>query len=142
MDRNEHFSKRAYAGLRALCATAFPKSCPDCGRVYRTAQAFVDATQAVAGGKSGLKQLTGDDGRVIVELSRRCACGSALGDFFGDRRNRSAAGLARRRRFGELADWLVSRGVAPRTAHAELLGALSGKTSKLLREQGPPPKAD
>ncbi len=44
----------------------------------------------------------------------------------------------RRRRFGELMDFLVANGVAPETARTELLKVMRGERSKLLEKYRPP----
>jgi hypothetical protein len=122
-----------YTGLRELAESAFPKRCRTCGRVYATPAEFVAATQPVAADKSGLKAALDEDGTVVLELFRNCVCGSTLMDTFSDRRDTSAAGTGRRRRFGELHGYLVARGIDPATAHAELVKVAHGQPSELLR---------
>ena len=106
----EHFFK----DLRALAESAFPKRCANCGRTYATAEDFLAQTQHISPNRSGLKSSTDDDGAIIVEAFRNCVCGSTLMDFFSDRRDASAAGLARRQRFGELLDFSDSPGSGTR----------------------------
>lgn len=129
-----------YAGLRELVESTFPKRCRTCGRVYATAAEFIAATQPVAADNSGLKASLDEDGTVILELFRNCVCGSTLMDAFSDRRDTSEAGARRRRRFGDLHAYLVARGVAPETAHAELIKVARGQPSELLGRIAAPPK--
>lgn len=122
-----------YKGMRALADSAFPKKCRNCGREFANAEAFVRETERLAGGVSGLKQSCDDDGSSIVELFRNCPCGSTLMDSFTDRRDVSEAGLARRRKFGELLDKLIGAGLEREIARAELLNIVRGRPSKLLK---------
>jgi hypothetical protein len=130
----EHFFK----DLRALAESAFPKRCANCGRVYDTAEDFLAQTQHIAPDRSGLKSSTDDEGASIVEVFRNCVCGSTLMDFFSDRRDLTAAGLARRQRFGELLDFLVAQGLEHAIARSELLKVLRGQTSEILKKFRPP----
>ena len=61
-----------------------------------------------------------------------------LMDFFSERRDVSDKGLQRRRRFAELLEYLVAQGVAAVLARAELIKALRGEPSELLRSIAPP----
>jgi hypothetical protein len=124
--------RELYADLRALTASTFPKRCRNCGREYLSEAEFVAATQAVPGGRSGLKQAIDDDGGTIVELFRNCACGSTLMDSFDNRRDTSAAGLKRRQRFDDLMGQLTARGIDPPAARAELLKLMRGQQSNLV----------
>jgi hypothetical protein len=128
-----------YAGLQAIAATSFPKTCHTCGRVYRDADEYFSATLPVGLESSGLKQAL-DDGHPIVELYRNCACGSTLMDFFGDRRDVSPAGLLRRQRFGELIAYLGCHGVEAALARGELIKVMRGGQSEVLRRVRPPGK--
>ena len=129
-----------FAGLTELIASAFPKQCPTCGRKYESAAEYWAATQPIGQGRSGLKQST-DDGSTIVEAFRNCVCGSTLMDFFRDRRDVSEAGLNRRKRFGELLEYLASQSLDREVARTELLKVLRGEGSPLLRNFKPPTKA-
>ena len=122
-----------YAGLQELAATAFPKRCAMCGRTYANVDDYVGQTGRVGSGRSGLKQTLDDDGAVIVELFRNCVCGSTLMDCFNNRRDRSAAGLKQRDRFGQLIESLVERGLDHHTARTELLKVMRGEHSTILR---------
>lgn len=121
-----------YHGLRALAESSFPKHCPSCGRCYETAEQFLAETQGTNTQMSGLKAAVDDDGNIVVEVFRNCHCGSTLLDYFSDRRDMSEAGQQRRRKFEELLEYLVSRGVAKEMARAELLKVLHGEHSTLL----------
>ena len=128
-----------YAGLQALADSTFPKKCSSCGRAYETAEEFVAQTEAIQQ-KSGLKQSIDDDDRPIVELYRNCVCGSTLMDFFDDRRDASESGLKRRKKFGELMDYLIERDIEAGTARAELLKVVRGQESEILKDLTPPQK--
>lgn len=115
------------AGLRELAESAFPKSCRNCGRSYRTAQDFINETRPVRPGKSGLKQSYDDDETTIVELYRNCVCGSTMMDFFSDRRDLSAAGERRRSLFEKLLPHLQQKGMDLDQARDYLLQVLRGR---------------
>jgi hypothetical protein len=136
-DRDE---RGFFAGLRELAESAFPKRCPSCGRVYETAAAFIAETRPVQADRSGLKESVDDEGAPLVELYRNCVCGSTLMDYFSDRRDLSAAGLARRRKFDALLEYLVEQGLERETARGELLKVLRGEKSGILRTVVSPPK--
>lgn len=127
-----------FAGLKELAHGAFPKRCANCGRLYESAVDYLQATQPIKPEISGLKQSQDDDGSVIVEVFRNCACGSTLMDIFNNRRDVSEAGLYRRRRFGELLDYLVKEGLEAGLARGELLKVLRGEGSPVLRNFKPP----
>ena len=126
------------AGLRELSASAFPKRCATCGRVYHSADEYARLTHRINAQASGLKQARNDDGTPMVELFRNCECGSTLMDAFCDRRNPTPEGVRRRARFGELLDYLVTRGMDRPTARDELLKVMRGEPSPLLRNLPPP----
>jgi len=54
-------------------------------------------------------------------------------DCFNNRRDRSAAGLKQRERFGQLIESLVERGLAHNKARTELLKVMRGEHSTILR---------
>lgn len=130
-----------FQGLRQLHAAAFPKVCPNCGRVYGTADEFLEQTRAIAG-KSGLKASRDDDDRPVVELFRNCVCGSTLMDLFQSRRDETVAGQRRREQFERTVALLQARGLAPAAARAELLKMVRGEGSAaiddLLHGRGAP----
>ncbi len=140
MQTDEHIDNAGdfLRGLRELAESAFPKRCPTCGREFRTAAEFVTQTQAVRASHSGVKAAQDDNGAALLEIYRNCPCGSTLMDFFNERRDVSERGLARRRRFAELHEYLVAQGVAAALARAELLKAMRGEPSELLRSISPP----
>jgi hypothetical protein len=131
-------SDKFFKDLHALAQSAFPKRCANCGRQYETAEAFLAETRQIAPDRSGLKASEDDDGKSIVEAFRNCVCGSTLMDFFSDRRDLSAAGLARRQTFAELQAYLVSQGLEQAVARAELLKVLRGESSEILKRFKPP----
>lgn len=133
MNNEDEWKQQWYSGLRALAETTFPKQCANCGRQFETAEQFLAETVEIDRQRSGLKQsFDDDDVTVIVELYRNCPCGSTLMDFFNDRRDTSAAGLARRRAFGEMLDFLTDAGLDVPTARTELLKVLHGEKSDIL----------
>lgn len=135
-----HADSTLLAGLRALAASSFPKRCGTCGKVFQDVADYVTQTASIAADKSGLKQSRDDDGQPIVELFRNCTCGSTLMDFFSDRRDLSSAGEQRRRRFHELIQLLVGRGLDRAVARTELLKAARGQPSEILRVSRPAAK--
>lgn len=130
-----------FEGLHALRKSAFPKHCANCGRTFDTAEQFLAETESIRDGLSGLKQSYDDDDSPIIELYRNCVCGSTLMDFFSDRRDFSERGVQRRKRFGELLEYLMGSGMERELARTELLKVLRGEKSELLQQYGPPPKA-
>ncbi|MFT6101756.1 MAG: hypothetical protein ACJATV_000561 [Granulosicoccus sp.] len=130
-----------YKGLQALANSAFPKKCNTCGRTFENAKEFVLETEKLRPSVSGLKQSLDDDGSMIVELFRNCTCGSTLMDAFNDRRDLSAKGEKRRKRFSELQTFLVEKhGLDSLVAREELLKVMRGETSKILSQILPPRK--
>lgn len=136
---SEGFRQQLFQGLRALAASAFPKRCANCGRVFATAETFLQETRAINERHSGLKEGNDDDGRRVIEAFRNCPCGSTLMSFFNDRRDVSPAGMQRRQRFGEMLELLAAHGVDRDTARAELIKVLRGEDSALLVRIAPPP---
>ena len=126
------------AGLKALAASAFPKRCANCGRIYADVAAYLNDTLPVSAASSGLKRSEDDDGSTIVELFRNCPCGSTLLDFFSDRRDDSDAGDKRRSRFDDLLAYLIKRGTPPDEARDALRKAMRGEPSDVLRRVQPP----
>ena len=115
-----------FEGLQALAASAFPKHCGYCGRVFATAQDFMQQTQSVRKDISGLKQSFDDDSVAIVEAYRNCLCGSTLMDFFSDRRDISESGARRRELFEKLLPHLQEKGMTLAAAREHLLALLRG----------------
>lgn len=121
-----------YQGLTALAESAFPKRCLTCGRVYQSVDDFLHQTEALRGGRSGLKAVSDEENHTVVELFRNCVCGSTLMDVFNDRRDPSERGLRRRQQFESLLDGLEARGIERGLARHELLRVLRGEHSDLL----------
>jgi hypothetical protein len=121
-----------FAGLRQLADSAFPKRCAHCGRVFRTSEEFLTATQRVRPDISGLKQSRDDDGQMIVDLFRNCVCGSTLLESFQNRRNISKDGVMRRMLFQDMVDKLAAMGYQVEAARAELLKLMRGQPNELL----------
>jgi hypothetical protein len=119
--------KLFFEGLRALAASAFPKHCNNCGRVFATAADFIEQTKSLRSDRSGLKQSYDDDNIAIVEAYRNCVCGSTLMDFFSDRRDISDAGNERRQLFDTLLPHLQEKGMNRQAARDHLLGLLRGR---------------
>ena len=116
-----------FEGLHALAASAFPKRCGYCGRVFATAREFMLETRSVRQHLTGLKQSFDDDSVAIVEAYRNCLCGSTLMDFFSDRRARSESGARRRELFEKLLPHLQEKGMTPAAAREHLLALLRGQ---------------
>ena len=116
-----------FEGLQALAASAFPKHCSYCGRVFATAHDFMEQTQSVRKDISGLKQSFDDDSVAIVEAYRNCLCGSTLMDFFSDRRDISESGARRRELFDKLLPHLQEKGMTLAVAREHLLALLRGR---------------
>ena len=116
-----------FEGLQALAASAFPKHCNYCGRVFATAFDFMQQTSSVRKDITGLKQGFDDDSIAIVEAYRNCLCGSTLMDFFSDRRDISAAGARRRELFDKLLPHLQEKGMGRAAAREHLLRLLRGE---------------
>lgn len=116
-----------FEGLQALAASAFPKHCNYCGRVFATSAEFMQQTQSVRKDITGLRQSFDDDSVAIVEAYRNCVCGSTLMDFFSDRRDVSEAGSRRRELFNKLLPHLEEKGMGRAAARAHLLGLLRGR---------------
>lgn len=119
-------------GLRALADSAFPKYCRNCGRTFSTAEQFIEETEQIRQGTSGLKQSYDDDDLTIVEVYRNCPCGSTLMDYFSNRRDSSEVGLNRRKKFGEMLDMIAAKGIERDVARVELLKLLRGEHSEIL----------
>jgi hypothetical protein len=138
MPPESDFDPELIRGLQALALSTFPKVCRCCGRQFADLTEYTRQTLAMPNGKQGLKQSIDDDGKTIVDFFRNCPCGSTLMDSFNDRRNPTAAGLARRQRFGELLDYLVKHGLDAVSARTELLKVLHGGQSEILKKFRPP----
>lgn len=116
-----------FEGLQALAASAFPKHCGYCGRVFATAQEFMRQTESVRKDITGLKQSFDDDSVAIVEAYRNCVCGSTLMDFFSDRRDITGAGARRRELFEKLLPHLQEKGMTMAAARGYLLALMRGE---------------
>ena len=121
-----------YSGLEFLVKSTFPKECRACGRVYATADEFLNETRSIQG-SSGLKASFDEDDSTLVELFRNCACGSTLMEVCRDRRDTSEAGLGRRQRFGELIEILIKEGLERHVARMELLKFMHGEESVIVK---------
>ncbi len=126
MSEDDYPEEEWHTGLRALDSSSFPKKCANCGRVFETALQYFQETMDV-NNDTGLRRFVADDTTVIVESFRNCPCGSTLMDNFTDRRNESAAGNARRKRFDRLKQSLIASGLDADTAHKQVL--------ELIREE-------
>jgi hypothetical protein len=138
MKKYKDFSTTLFQGLKALAESSFPKKCGNCGRTFETAEEFLRETKQINQDITGLKESINDEHEKIVEAYRNCPCGSTLMDFFGDRRDNSAAGMRRRKRFNELLEFLVQYGLEKTEARTELLKVLLGEKSQVLAKIRPP----
>lgn len=125
-----------YEGLLALLEGEFPKTCPKCGTIYATMEAFVDGTSPVRQGSGLMGYDTDADGLQQVVMMRNCRCGSTMGTFCMDRRDHTNAGLRRRSMFHHLLTQLQERGVDALRARNELLAFLRGERSEILESLG------
>ncbi len=139
MSNNTEFYQTLFEGLKALAETSFPKECASCGRVFESADQFLQETEDLRPDVYGLKEATEEDGSKIVEVFRNCPCGSTLMEFFGDRRDFSEAGLKRRERFEQLLVFLEANGLEKELARDELKKVMRGEKSEVLSSIGPPP---
>lgn len=126
------FQNELFRGLRALAESSFPKRCPSCGRMFETAEQFIEETALNNEASSGLKQSGTDDGEKIIEVYRTCPCGSTLMDVFADRRDHSDAGMRRRHRFDDMLNLFEDRGIDRDTARTELIKVMRGIKSEVL----------
>ena len=122
-----------FSGLKSIVDSAFPKTCPMCGKTYNNEEDFIQETNKLSN-QTGLKQSFDDNEKTIVELYRNCSCGSTLMNFFGDRRENNKAGEQRRIKFGELLDYLIADGLEISVARNELLKAIRGEKSEILKK--------
>lgn len=135
MDSSKQFSKELFAGLKALSASSFPKTCRKCGETYDSVEEFWQKTDAVRG-KTGLKISMDEHDRPVVELFRNCRCGSTLMDHFNDRRDTSEKGHKKRKLFGQLLTMLEQKGLDGAKARVELLKMMRGEKSAVLEKMG------
>ncbi len=87
-------------------AVLHPASCPDCGRSFPTLGEFLRQTTGAEPGEAGAPG--------SVSISRRCPCGHVFTPGHAeqtDLRDHSAAGLERRRIFGELLAMMSDSGL-------------------------------
>jgi hypothetical protein len=121
-----------YEGLLAMLETEYPKTCPRCGRVYQHLESFIDRTNPVTGGGTGLMGYDTGDTMQQVAMYRNCVCGSTIATFCSDRRDSTPAGARRRLMFDQLLTQLQENGVEAPVARAELLKFLRGQPTDLL----------
>lgn len=122
-----------FKGLRTLSASAFPKTCRSCGRVFQSIEAFIAETVDIPLAKTPLKAAREADGSILLEVFRNCPCGSTLMDEFHDRRDLSESGRQRRALFQKLLDTLHEEYDIPLpVARRELLKVLHGEHSNLI----------
>ena len=123
-----------FEGLKALAESAFPKHCTNCGKVFQTADQFIEETKTIRQGITGLKQSIDDDDMTIVEVYRNCSCGSTLMDLFSNRRDISDIGNKRRRLFDKLLPHLESKGLSRTESRDYILRVLRGMATDADRE--------
>ena len=123
-------------GLQALAHSSFPKVCGGCEQEFETVEEFITKTQTDSSlsSDSGLKETRREDGVMVVELYRRCACGSTLMDAFNNRRSQSDAGEERRQNFEELLNLVGTHYELDRpSARQELLKIFHGGSSEVIK---------
>ena len=133
-----------YEGLSALAASAFPKRCRTCGRIYHSVDEFIAETRLLKSDHSGLQSSEKEDGTLIVELFRNCPCGSTLMDVFNSRRDISENGIKRRNDFDKLMATVEKQyNVDSETARNELLKIIGGESSDIIKNIMPShPRSD
>lgn len=132
MNANE---RDLFEGLQILSDSAFPKTCGNCGKVYRFPSDFFASSRPI-NNRTGLKSSLGENDQPIIEVFRNCECGSTLMDFFEDRRDNSAKGLKRREVFGRMMELLQQRGLAAAESRLELIGLMNGRPSEKIEALG------
>jgi hypothetical protein len=136
-DSQKEFHDQLFRGLRALTESSFPKTCANCGRVFRTVEQFLLETVQVRATHTGLKEALEEDGSRSVEVYRNCPCGSTLMDVFGNRREGTDSSAEQRKRFDALLELLSLNGLERETARHELLKEMRGGHSDILAKLRP-----
>ncbi len=129
---SESSTNSIYEGLLAMLETEYPKTCPRCNNVYEDLEAFIDRTNPVSGGGTGLMGYDTGDTMQQVAMYRNCVCGSTIATFCSDRRDTTPAGARRRMMFDQLLTQLQENGVEAPVARTELLKFLRGQKTDLL----------
>ncbi len=96
----------------------FPKTCPSCGRIYRTFDEYLEHTTPPTDAETGQGDAAGD---AAMRLFRVCQCGAQVIVASANRRDATSIGQVRRGVFGELLERLVESGMAREQARAKLL---------------------
>ena len=92
-------SSENLSNLKIFSHAVFPKYCGCCGKAYLTPEDFLEQTQPLRSQQSSLKEDETEDGQLIVDVFRNCACGSTLMDEFQSRRDTSLEGRLRRAQY-------------------------------------------
>jgi len=129
---NSHLAD-LYSDLKNMAETVFPKRCATCERVYPDLESYIQQTEQLRPGISGLQQGLDEEYQPLVELYRNCVCGSTLMNFFADRRDASPAGLQRREYFAVCLEKMQRQGIAEEDAREALLKFMRGEESELLQ---------
>jgi len=133
-----HWISEFYQDLQTLVDTAFPKTCPKCGKVYPDSHAFLTETTPVKDltlqDRSGLFSLDGVGSVAAIGVFRNCTCGTTMLADFHDRRDLSAKGNQRRARFDQLLQTLCEHGVDASEGREELRRVLRGQQSLKLQQ--------
>ena len=127
-----------YGNLQCLVDTAFPKTCPKCGKVFEDSHSFLMETIPVKDltltDRSGLFPLDGMGPVAAVGVFRNCTCGTTIMANFHDRRDLTDKGNERRSRFDALVGMLCERGLSAETARNELRSLLRGEESPSVQK--------
>jgi hypothetical protein len=107
-----------YTGLQVRSTGVFPLVCDRCRKEYASLPDFINCTSAVFQ-SSGLMERADPPSSTFVLLLRNCACGTSLALRCRDRRDGSADGTLRRRRFDILVEMLVESGEPPAEAREQ-----------------------
>lgn len=113
-------------GFTPLQHGAFPKSCPNCHKLYADERQFMAETVPPAHVRSDVRAVEDDDERddVFLEVYRNCVCGSTLMELFHSRRDLSEEGLTRRQLFEDMLRVMEEAGIPRQEARAILLQQL------------------
>ncbi|TQV74116.1 hypothetical protein FLL45_14765 [Aliikangiella marina] len=130
MNENQLFNN-----LKALEDASFPKACSNCGKRYENEQAFISQTTAYQSAPQ-VSESIDEAGNTYIKIARQCACGQAILDHFGDRRDTSEQGDVRRLAFDKVVKQLVEHGLTAEQAREELINHMHNKKSPLLEKLG------
>ncbi len=135
-NKGESWTQEFYRNLTTLVDADFPKTCPNCGKVYPDSHAFLTETTPVKDAsfhdRSGLFSLAGMRPVAAISVFRNCVCDSTMMADFHDRRDLSEKGAQRRAHFDAVIQTLLDHGIDEKEARTELRNVLRGEDSAKL----------